>query len=590
MININFFKLLIYFSFKLIILEFKLLKAKLIYLKNFFRTFSILKIVYYFFNKKIYPFKDYNTNEYLIKNHKIWPKSKYLNKNKNILVDLSLGHHPIYVISNCLIAKDLSKFTKENITAVIKKYDFQTTLIAKSFGINNIIFIKKENFFQNFYFFFKSFFYIYSKYSEKNIINFKYKNIEVGKAAYEHALRYYLDDSPKNHDFLIYLSIGKAMYSVNMVNNIFNRFKFSNYILSELQFIPNKIFFHKSLQLKIPVFARFGGGLENICVRSYRKYSDRNSFKLKYSKALVNYLVKNYKKKLKNNIDKYFKKTNQIARIGYEDAFGKYQTKPKNVNFINRKQFNSNLNIKKNIPNVLILPHVLSDNIFNCEWSLFSSPMAWYINTLKYIKKIDNVNWIIRAHPSENMYATNLNAKKIFNKIIKNKKNIILLSDKIHIKKIYNFVDAVITCHGSAGYEYTSLGIPVITTADARYTDFDFTIAPRTKNEYLKTLNNIRKIKKINSEKIFKAKLFWYMNRVACRMDHGFLPIFDPVRSFDRKKFWIKARKINNIKSLKNNNFSKNFEIQFKNKNRHTINFEFFGKINNFSKKKFYDT
>ena len=216
--------------------------------------------------------------------------------------------------------------------------------------------------------------------------------------------------------------------------------------------------------------------------------------------------------------------------------------------------------------------------------------MAWYINTLKYIKKIDNVNWIIRAHPSEKMYATNLNAKKIFNKIIKNKKNIILLSDKIHIKKIYNFVDAVITCHGSAGYEYTSLGIPVITTADARYTNFDFTIAPRTKNEYLKTLNNIRKIKKINSEKIFKAKLFWYMNRVTCRMDHGFLPIFDPVRNFDRKKFWIKARKINNIKSLKNNNFSKNFKIQFKNKNRHTINFEFFGKINNFSKKKFYDT
>ena len=28
-------------------------------------------------------------------------------------------------------------------------------------------------------------------------------------------------------------------------------------------------------------------------------------------------------------------------------------------------------------------------------------------------KKIDNVNWIIRAHPSEKMYATNLNAKKI---------------------------------------------------------------------------------------------------------------------------------------------------------------------------------
>ena len=49
----------------------------------------------------------------------------------------------------------------------------------------------------------------------------------------------------------------------------------------------------------------------------------------------------------------------------------------------------------------LILPHAMSDNLFNNEWNVFDTAYDWYSQTIKKISKIDRVNWLIKPHPYE---------------------------------------------------------------------------------------------------------------------------------------------------------------------------------------------
>ena len=129
--------------------------------------------------------------------------------------------------------------------------------------------------------------------------------------------------------------------------------------------------------------------------------------------------------------------------------------------------------------NILILPNVFVDNLLTHDWGIYSTPIEWFIETLKIIKKIDNVNWIIKSHPSEKIYNTKITTKSIFDKIVKNTSNIKLIEDKYNIKNLNRFISSVIGFGGSAGYEYTLLGVPVVTVADTRYSNFNLTISPK---------------------------------------------------------------------------------------------------------------
>ena len=212
---------------------------------------------------------------------------------------------------------------------------------------------------------------------------------------------------------------------------------------------------------------------------------------------------------------------------------------------------------------------------------MFDTPLDWFVETLDKIKKIKNVNWIIKPHPSEGVYNSNLNIEKVFNKVISNNdENILLFKENLIVKDLYKHTHCILTAYGSAGYQYTSLGLPVITTADAPYSSFKFTYEPKNKNQYFNMIKKLPSIKKPNIEKIYRAKLYWYASDKIIRTKHNLVPLFDSHKNYDQNKFWELANKVNSIKNKKNNEFTKYFKIQLKNNNRHLINFTTIDKKN----------
>ena len=68
-------------------------------------------------------------------------------KDKKILVDLTLSSHPLYVMTQCIVANNLRYISGYDCKAIINKYDFLTYQIAKSFLIDDFFFIKNSIFF-----------------------------------------------------------------------------------------------------------------------------------------------------------------------------------------------------------------------------------------------------------------------------------------------------------------------------------------------------------------------------------------------------------------------------------------------------------
>jgi len=587
----NFLIILIVYVLKFLFLEIKLFKSRFNKLKKFIRKISIIKLIIYFFDKETLPFRDKNLNEYLKKNKKLWSNNKGINtKKENILVDLTFEHHPLYAINNCLIVQELKKYCNSRTFAIINKYDLLTVFIARSFHVEHIIFYKNKNFFIKFFYFIKTIFILQKIKDVKNIINYKKDNIEIGKACFEHYIRNYTRKSSvyNKKNFLLYLSFSKALMDLDRITNIYKKNNFKYFVIAELQFLPNKIFFQKALKSKTLVFAKLAGGLFGFSVRIYKNFKDRNSFKHKFSSEFINFLLKNYKTLLLKKIQKLSKNLKLEKNIGYDQGYGKFQQKKKILNFKNKKELDNFFNFDNNKKNILIAPHVMIDNTFNSEWSVYGSPLHWYEETLKIIKNIKDVNWIIKPHPAEISYRTQITAQTIFDREIGNSENIAILSTSQHINKLHQFISSALTCHGSAGFEYTTLGVPVVTGSDAKFSNFKFTIAPKSKKEYLKTLKNIKNLQRTNKKQKFMARLYWFLENELCKLNHNLLIKFDAVRFFDEKKFWFNCNKITNKKNLKND-FVENFKNQFKNDNRHTFNYKILDKRNTFKNQKFDD-
>ena len=92
--------------------------------------------------------------------------------------------------------------------------------------------------------------------------------------------------------------------------------------MAEIQFIPNRIFFQKSLMNKIPVYSYYGGRKENyISICCFDNKKSFNKHRMKFSYKLFNFLIKNFKNDLIKLIDKFLKAETKSYQVGLVKKF-----------------------------------------------------------------------------------------------------------------------------------------------------------------------------------------------------------------------------------------------------------------------------
>ena len=532
---------------------------KLIKEIKFFKLFNL-------FNQNTLKIEDFKKSVFINCLKKIrknyFLKQKQNSNRKSILVDLLLKHHTEYIMINLLIARELQNLTNKPVVCLIYNKDYKTRLIANQFGYEKIIFIKKEKFFERFLYFLKAL-QLFEKSKNKKIYkNFIISKIEIGKIAFENFYRFNKNLNGKNEVFFKILNLSKSFLYFDFFKNICLKKKVSHLVIGENQFLPHRTLFNLSLKNKIKVFSRLGDAYSGIKIRLFNNYSERYSHKDKYSKKVVGYYIKELLKK-KNNLEKLYQKQKKIFDIGKEDVWVKGWIKNESIKTHNPIYKNKNKKL------VLILPHVMNDGMFQSEWQLYNTPHEWFEETLKLIKDIKSVNWLIKTHPYE-VINTDLKTKNIFFKYIKDCEHVKLLDQNHSLKNYEDKIFCVLTCHGSAGYEYPSIGIPSITTADTRYEHVKCTQSIKSIKEYKYILNNISKIHKVDKLKENRAKIYWYVRRCNS-INFDVLPKIK-VQGKEPSDYLKKmTAKLSSKKNL-GGTFYKYFKLQYKNNNRHTIN------------------
>ncbi len=172
------------------------------------------------------------------------------------------------------------------------------------------------------------------------------------------------------------------------------------------------------------------------------------------------------------------------------------------------------IGIRNQKKNIFIMPHCFSDAPHCAKEALYRDYYVWYEETLRIIAKIDNVNWIVKEHPSSGAYGEENVSKKLFEKYRSG--HMYWFPNEYSTAVVGQIADAVVTVRGTAGMEMSCQGIRCILAGHAWYSNKGFTFEPRTIPEYERLLANLDHIKRLSDEEtrlarrtMFGAFVFW---------------------------------------------------------------------------------
>ena len=163
---------------------------------------------------------------------------------------------------------------------------------------------------------------------------------------------------------------------------------------------------------------------------------------------------------------------------------------------------------------------------------------------------------------------------KEFNSIIGNVGNIKLVPKNISNNSLFENLDLVVTCNGSAALECASIGKKSLMAGRSDFSDivFDKKI-PKNEEEYFSKLNDIEKIIDVSQEQIDKSKIYTYIQWKLNLVPNPFYPEnFEPNLFIDVDKFWDDAYQTLNQYDPSNDYYKKMIFHQLKNDERHTAN------------------
>lgn len=182
------------------------------------------------------------------------------------------------------------------------------------------------------------------------------------------------------------------------------------------------------------------------------------------------------------------------------------------------------LGLSRQSKNVFILPHAFVDAPRESyQLHFYHDYLEWFLKTVEIIKKIPNVNWIIKDHPMTAYYKQNEYIKKVF---MENKTPNMYWCDcnvsGMHIKE---YADCIVTCGGEAALEYWSYGVPTVTTAVTYFTGEGISYNVTSIEKYEKTLKNITNLEKPAERSMKKAReVLVAMKQMSnCSMQNEFI-------------------------------------------------------------------
>ena len=193
----------------------------------------------------------------------------------------------------------------------------------------------------------------------------------------------------------------------------------------------------------------------------------------------------------------------------------------KGKEIFSREELTKQLGLDPSKKNAVIMAHTFTDAVFNYGDIYFRDYYDWLEQTLRIAEGVDNVNWILKPHPTRKAYNEDTDSiEKMYER--HKKPHIFLLPDKVSGGSIKELADVLLTIGGNAGAEFACFGIPAVIVGKPYYRGFGFTIEPADINEYEKTLKDIAAVSPLSQDQIVTARKVYYYKKKGRRHNERF--------------------------------------------------------------------
>lgn len=493
-----------------------------------------------------------------------------IGKNRILMEGDLIKAGPNYFFRLLSLANLFNKKNNLSIDIVFNGYknnSLKEISMCKKLGLSNFIFTKKISSIKLLLLsYFKSIF-VYFKYlySDTELKNLRYVDVKIGDFIIDSYLKSYgIDYSSTYKDLKIFELIFESVYLINFYNKIIDPNIYKIAIVTHTQYVHYGILARVAYQRGIQVIETTDMALlvsDPLNNDKIEHPSYHSSLRCMIKTRIFNIenkeeFIKKSRINLNNRLSGRFKQYDLVAAYN-------------NKKIYNDCELRHTLKINNKKPFVFILAHVFSDAPLSIgETMLFNDYYDWLIFTIKQASLNKDINWIVKPHPSSYIY----NEDGIVKKIISDLKldNIFLSPEDFNTSSIQNLAKAIITVRGTAGIEYSCLGIPVILSGNTFYSGFGFTKEPNSKIEYgqiLSRLPNIDSLSQINisdallvygsfvdsshleNDPIITSEMLnnvWGANGYQVDIDKAYLAINNNIRRFGASS-WSHLRLANSV-------------------------------------------
>jgi hypothetical protein len=162
---------------------------------------------------------------------------------------------------------------------------------------------------------------------------------------------------------------------------------------------------------------------------------------------------------------------------------------------------------------------------------LFQDYYWWFRRTLEIAQETPEVNWVFKEHPAASYYLTkDVDLHRVFAGVNDAHVRFLPATADFNARSILHLAHAIVTCIGTAGLEYATMGIPCVLGGESGYSGLGFTIEPGTPEEYATCLRGIKMLQRLTADQVARAKLAAYF--YFCVMEsarYHFCPKFTDV-------------------------------------------------------------
>lgn len=480
-------------------------------------------------------------NKFVKLNKPMWSNIKD-SKNKILIAGFPI--HPHYLIGSATLAQAINEIKNYEPILLTNNKSSEVKKIYKSYGFRKYINVRRYLF--NIILLLKALIstikvYIIN-YNLDDFMEYKLNKIKIGDVIYDSYIR-------KGNRYSSIKLWSISFYKTLLISHI--RFYLFSKLINKYDFkyviVGDRVYTGSGMLARIAIKNNTKVLLTRLTnVRCYRDYEEIFTNEYKPSKELLKYIID---KKLYKKVDSVLEKRFS-GDLKQHDVINAYRHKKR----YSPEELYKKLKLNPSYPTVFIIPHVFSDAPHSNESMLFRDYYQWFIETIKYVAKIKNVNWVVKPHPSSYMY----NEKGEVEQIVKNLKSdyIYLAPSDLSTASIFDITKTLITVCGTVGIEAACLGIKPIIAGKATYSGFKIAHEPKSKSEYFSILEKIYSIRSLNKEEIIIAKAVFYWSHIATFPKSTILPSEFVYPSPDIKVINKQKKEIYKkiIENLKNNN------------------------------------